>query len=101
MSLRPTHMRWDQTEYLLKGVYLGLLLTVALHGPSWTDVAVVAACTAGGLALSLAWAGWNRMRSGVPVRGHVSGFLLFLLLENPRAVFTGLVGGLAAGAYLA
>src|SRR4051794_29672286 len=93
-------MRWDQTEYVLKGVYLGLLLAVALHGPSWTDVALVAVCTGGGLAVSLAWAGWNRIRSGVPARGHVAGFLLFLLLENPRAVFTGLLAGLAGGAYL-
>src|SRR5206468_4241034 len=96
----PTCMRWDQTEYVLKGVYLGLLLAVALHGPSWTDVALVAVCTGGGLAVSLAWAGWNRIRSGVPARGHVAGFLLFLLLENPRAVFTGLLAGLAGGAYL-
>ena len=34
-------MRWDQTEFLLKGLYLGLLLTVALHDPTWADIGLV------------------------------------------------------------
>jgi tetratricopeptide (TPR) repeat protein len=89
-------MRWDQTEFVLKGIYLGLLLTVALHGPTWLQVGIVAAGIVVGLALALAWAAFQRMRSGMSARGHFFAFLLYLLLENPVAVFTGIVGGLAA-----
>lgn len=92
-------MRWDQTEYLLKGIYLGLLVVVALHSPSWADIGIVAGCTVGGFLLSLGWAAVQKLRSGVSIGGQALGFLLFLLLENPQAVFTGIVGGLAAGTY--
>jgi tetratricopeptide (TPR) repeat protein len=93
-------MRWDQTEYLLKGIFLGLLLTIALHHPGWHELGVVAGCTVGGLAIALVVSAIRKMRSGVRVHGHFLGFLLFLLLENPQAVYAGIVGGLAAGAVL-
>ncbi|MCI0379269.1 MAG: tetratricopeptide repeat protein [Gemmataceae bacterium] len=91
-------MRWEQTEFLLKGIYLGLLLMVALHAPDWADVAKVGAFTFGGLALALVAAAWQKMREGYRARGRWFGFLLFLLLENPGMVYTGLIAGLAVGA---
>ena len=93
-------MRWDLTEYLLKGVYLGLLLTIALHQPTWLDLGIIAGCTFGGLIVALVVAAFRKSRSGVRVQGHLLGFVLFLLLENPHAVYAGLVGGLAAGTVL-
>src|SRR5437773_1799499 len=42
-------MRWDQTEYLLKGLYLGLLVVVGLHAPTWGSIGVLAASSAAGL----------------------------------------------------
>ena len=92
-------MRWDQTEYILKGLYLGLLVAVALHGPTWGQIGLLLACTAGGLAIALGWAAVQKIREGVSLKGNALGFVLFLLLENPRAVFTGVIGGLTAGSY--
>jgi tetratricopeptide (TPR) repeat protein len=93
-------MRWDKTEFLLKGMYLGLLLMVALHGPSWVDVAWVGLFTFGGLVLSMTVAAVQKWREGYRPRGRLFGYVLFLLLENPGLVYTGLVAGLAVGAYI-
>jgi tetratricopeptide (TPR) repeat protein len=92
-------MRWDQTEFLLKGMYLGLLLMVALHGPGWAELAWVGVFTVGGLFLSLTAGAWQKWREGYRPRGRPFSYLLFLLLENPGIVYTGLVAGLALGAY--
>src|SRR5437879_3819512 len=46
-------MTWIQTEFLLKGIYLGLLLGVAMRAPSWHELALVGLCTVGGLAVCL------------------------------------------------
>jgi tetratricopeptide (TPR) repeat protein len=92
-------MRWDQTEFLLKGIYLGLLLLVGLQGPTWTEIAVVGLCMLGGLAVCLGVAGYRKVREGYRVRGRLAGFILFLLLENPGLVYTGLLVGLTLGAY--
>jgi tetratricopeptide (TPR) repeat protein len=99
-------MRWDQTEYILKGLYLGLLVVVALtayaspdDNLTWASIGVLAATTAGGLVMALGWAAVRKVQGGVSAAGHTLGFILFLLLENPRAVFTGVIGGLMAGVY--
>src|SRR5437762_14208010 len=60
-------MRWDQTEYILKGLYLGLLVVVALHEPTWSSIGVLAACTAAGLAIALGWAAVRKLRDGVVI----------------------------------
>src|SRR5437868_15380900 len=93
-------MRWDQTEFLLKGIYLGLLLMVALHGPSWLDLLWVGGFTFGGLALAVVAAALQKWREGYSPRGRPFSYLLFLLLESPGKVYTGLVAGLALGAYV-
>jgi tetratricopeptide (TPR) repeat protein len=93
-------MRWVQTEYVLKGVYLGLLLYVALQEPGWEQTLWVAACALGGLALALGVAAYRKVREGYQVRGRLLSFLLFLLLENPVLVNAGILVGMAVGANL-
>jgi len=91
-------MTWEQAEYLLKGIYLGLLVMVAMQGPTWRDLGVVAACTVGGLALTLVVAAFHKIREGYRVAGRLPAFILFLLLEHPGSVYLGVVVGLAIGA---
>ena len=76
-------MRWEQTEFILKGIYLGLLVVIGLFGPSWLELGQVALWTLGGLALCLVVAGFQKVREGYRIRGRLMGFLLFLILENP------------------
>jgi tetratricopeptide (TPR) repeat protein len=90
-------MRWLQAEYLLKGVYLGLLLFVALHESDWFALALVSALALGGLALTLGIAAVRKAREGYQIRGRVPAFILFLLLESPELVFAGIILGMAAG----
>src|SRR5947209_12403924 len=93
-------LRWEQTEFLLKGLYLGLLVLVAWQIPTWEEVGLIALYTLGGLALCLGIAGWRKHREGYRAHGRLLGFLLFLVLENPGLVYAGLVGGLAVGTVL-
>jgi tetratricopeptide (TPR) repeat protein len=92
-------MRWQQTEFILKGVYLGLLLFLAQKPPTWMDLAVVGGCTLGGLALCMGIAAFRKYREGYRPRGRLPAFILFLLLENPGLVYAGILLGLAFGAY--
>lgn len=94
-------MRWDLTEYLLKGLYLGLLTTVALQGLAWEKLIPVLVFSLIGLAMALAAAAYYKLREGVTTRGRAVGFLLFLFLENPGRVYAGLVVGLALGVSVA
>src|SRR6478609_6996128 len=71
----PT-MRWLQTEYLLKGVYLGLVLYAALQqaaagAHSWDALARVNLMALAGLLLALVVAGLAKMREGYRVRGRL------------------------------
>src|SRR5438445_11848626 len=91
-------MNWLQTEFLLKGVYLGLLVAVAFQKPSLWETLQVGAFMVGGLALCLGIAGWRKVREGYRIRGRLSGFIFFLLLDNPVLVYAGIVLGLAVGA---
>ena len=48
-------MRWIQTEYVLKGIFLGLLAFAALQAagsesPDWATTGKLGLCVAGGLA---------------------------------------------------
>src|SRR5260370_27643068 len=91
-------MRWQQTEFLLKGIYLGLLLYVALQAPTWPEIGYVAGFTLGGLALSLGVAAVHKLREGYRVRGRPVAFVLFLVLENSALVYARVLLGLAVGA---
>jgi predicted Zn-dependent protease len=90
-------MSWLRTEYLLKGIYLGVLLFVALHEPDWGSLALVTTLAFAGLVIALVIAAVRTRRQGYPIRGRVPAFVLFLLLENPELVYAGILAGLAAG----
>jgi tetratricopeptide (TPR) repeat protein len=94
-------MRWLNLEYVLKGIYLGLLVYVAWHAPDWRSLGLVALCLLGGLVLCLGWAAWSRRRAGYEVRGRLPAYVLFLLLESPDLVYAGTIMGLAVGALTA
>jgi tetratricopeptide (TPR) repeat protein len=99
-------MRWLNTEYILKGVYLGLVLFAALsqaaekQADAWAGPICVFLCTLGGLALALAVAALLKRREGFRVKGRLLVFLLFLLLESPTLVYAGVLGGTVAGIFL-
>src|SRR5262245_26552073 len=95
-------MRWLQTEYLLKGIFLGLLLDLALRQAgqpdfTWDAPLRVGLCTLGGLVLALAVGGLAKLREGYRVRGRFLPFVLFLLLESPTLVYAGILGGMILG----
>lgn len=93
-------MRGLLSEYLLKGVFLGLLLFVALQEPpDWAATGRVALYTVGGLVLALVVAAWRKRREGYHVEGRLAPYILFLLLESPRLIYAGILIGMLAGAY--
>jgi tetratricopeptide (TPR) repeat protein len=91
-------MRWLQTEYILKGIYLGLLLFIALQVPNWEMMAHVAVWSVGSLVVVLGVAAVQKLMQGYRVRGRLLAFLLFLLLESPGLVYTGILVGAVGSA---
>lgn len=91
-------LTWQQTEFLLKGVYLGLLVMIACFIPKWDELALIALFTAAGLTLFLGYAGYRKIREGYNVTGRWLGFIVFLVLESPGMVYAGLLIGLSCGA---
>lgn len=95
-------MRWLQTEYILKGLFLGLLLVAALlqgmaprATPADTLLPINLAMLAG-LGVGLLVGGVLKLSQGYRPRG-LFGFLLFVLLECPTLVYLGILGGLVGG----
>jgi tetratricopeptide (TPR) repeat protein len=98
-------MRWFQTEYLLKGVYLGLLLYASLRLGEATDDPVPLLLRAnlpvvGGFVLALMAAAVLKIREGYRPGGKPVVFTLVLLLESPTLVYLGIVVGMLVGAWL-
>ncbi len=96
-------MRWLQAEYILKGVYLGLLLFVSVQAADaapfgWPAVARTTLLIVGGLAVALGVATALKLREGYHVKGRPLTFLIFLLLESPSLVYAGALGGLVLAA---
>ena len=89
-----------QSEYILKGIYLGLLLYVAMNQPPWPYVGMVALSTFCGLALALCITGVVKLRQGHRVRGRPLPFILFLLLESPTLTYVGVLAGTFVGTQL-
>jgi tetratricopeptide (TPR) repeat protein len=88
-------MRWPISEYLLKGVFLGLLVFGGLTMP-----ASMAACgLAAGLAIGLVVAAVDKLRRGISPAGRPAAFLIFVLLESPGLIYAGIVVGLAAAVF--
>src|SRR6516165_5510707 len=92
--------RWLLPEYVLKGVYLGLLGYTALEEKIWTLTLMVALLPLGGLLIALMVAAIQKIRQGYQARGRGLGaFILFLLLESSGLVYGGILLGLAFGAF--
>ena len=92
-------MRWAQSEYLLKGVFLGLLLFVALDSQSWSETGQVGLYMAGGFGIGLLLAIIRQVRDLPRLLRRPFGFLVFVLLENPLLIYSGVILGLAFGAF--
>ena len=92
-------LTWQQTEFLLKGVYLGLLVMIAWCEPTWLELGLIALYTLASVALFLGKAAYTKIREGFHVKGRLLGFLIFLLLENGGAVYAGMLIGLSFGAW--
>jgi len=104
-----TTMRWLQTEYLLKGIYLGLVLFAALALASippgdsarlQDGLLRINLSALVGLALALGISAVIRLREGIRVGKRVFAFILFLLLEGPMLAYTGILAGTFVGIYL-
>lgn len=99
-------MRLLQTEYLLKGVYLGLVLFAALYlgtlPPEETkgDLLRINLATLIGFGLALLVAALMRYREALRSRGRLIAFVLFLLLESPTLTYLGILGGTFVGVFL-
>ena len=92
-------MRWVQSEYALKGLFLGLLLFTALQSPGWEVTGHIALAMLTGLGAGMV-IGILRQIRGVPrMIRKPHAFLVFLLLENPLLIYTGVIGGLVFGIY--
>ena len=92
-------MRGLQTEYILKGIFLGLLAFLALRAPDLETMSRAGLYVVGGLALALAVAAVPKLRQGYRVRGRVLSFILFLLLESSLLVYAGVLLGTTLGAF--
>src|SRR3982751_4513301 len=92
-------MRWAKAEYILKGVFLGLLLFVSLQKElDWAGTGRVALWLVGGFLAALVLAAGRQFRDLRGLGRNPVGFLLFLLLENPFLIYFGIVFGLAGAA---
>jgi hypothetical protein len=77
-------MRWAKSEYILKGVFLGLLLFVSLQKDlDWSATGRVALWLTGGFLAGLVCAAVKQLRDIKGLGHNPLGFVLFLLLENP------------------
>ncbi|MFI4983514.1 MAG: hypothetical protein ACHQIO_24445, partial [Nevskiales bacterium] len=103
-------MRWLKSEYvesILKGLFLGVLLFAALQEavpqgdpaepPGWPALGRVTLFMLGGLVVGLVIAAVWKLREGYKINGRVVAFIVFLLLESPALVYTGIIFGLIAG----
>jgi tetratricopeptide (TPR) repeat protein len=93
-------LKWNQTEFLLKGVYLGLLVMIAWLSPTPGELGLIALVTAVGFLAFMSVAGYRKVREGYQVKDRWLGFIVFLLLENPGMVYAGLLVGLSGGIML-
>jgi tetratricopeptide (TPR) repeat protein len=91
-------MRGLHTEHVLKGVFLGLLLYVAVNVKDPIEAGYTAACAFGGLVLCLLLSAVLKFFRGFRVGGKPLAFLIFLVLDSPNLVYTGILSGTAVAA---
>ncbi|MFQ3591975.1 MAG: tetratricopeptide repeat protein, partial [Gemmataceae bacterium] len=103
-------MRFVQTEYLVKGIFLGLIFYTGMilaglpaESPSipGTGAGLVRFTLAlyGGLGVALVVAGFLKLSQGIRISGRPVAFFLFLLLESSVLVYCGLLAGALVGLY--
>src|SRR5262249_23051711 len=68
--------------------------------PTWTAPVLVTLCSLGGLAIGLLFAASIKLRQGYRAGGQLPAFILFLLLESPTLVYSGILLCTLAGAFL-
>src|SRR5262245_11523513 len=90
-------MPWVLSEYLLKGVFLGLLTYAALAVPAPAMAGVIGLCLVAGALVGLIVAAWQQHRAGLQLTGRWTAYILFLGLENPRHIYAGVILGLLVG----
>jgi tetratricopeptide (TPR) repeat protein len=88
-------MRAYLSEYLLKGVFLGLLFYVSLLDRNWDHTSELGLGVAIGLGAAIVLAFVVQIRDAVHLFRKPHTTLLFLLLENPLLIYAGLIFGLA------
>ena len=93
---------WHRNEYILKGVFLGLWVFFALQVPNdrsaaWVDILWVVGWVTAGLLAGLAVGTARQLSRGVMPWTNWLAFPLLVLLESPRAIYVGVVAGLAVG----
>lgn len=97
-------MPWLKTEYLLKGLFLALLLIAALlqgmtPPASYADTLIpVNVGMLGGLGVALLLGAGLKLYQGYRPRGLAT-FFLFVLLECPTLIYLGILGGLLGGIF--
>ncbi len=98
-------MHWLQTEYILKGLFLALLLVAALlqgmDPPAhYADTLLpVNLGMLAGLGVGLVLGAILKLVQGYRP-GGLAPFLLFILLECPTLIYLGLLGGLLGGIFV-
>jgi len=102
-------MRWLQSEFAMKGLFLGLLLYTSMqiqirsmqepHVATWELTGTVALYMLGGLGVALVLGLLRQIRDLARLLRKPHAFLLFLLLENPFLIYLGLIGGLGVGTF--
>jgi tetratricopeptide (TPR) repeat protein len=103
-------MRWVQSEYAMKGLFLGLLLYTAMQieiapapadgvsRTAWERTGSIALYMLGGLGAAIVLGLLRQLRDLVRIIKKPHASLVFLLLENPLLIYLGLIGGLCWGA---
>jgi tetratricopeptide (TPR) repeat protein len=89
-------------EYILKGLFVGLWVFVALQVPAdpaaaRTDIAWVVGWVLAGLAVAVVAASVLHVSRGLRPAQNWVAFPLFVLLESPTFVYAGVLGGLVVG----
>src|SRR5258708_3625360 len=99
-------MTFLRAEYILKGLYLSLILYAALQlglkppDSSTEPLLRFNLPPLAGLLLMLLVAAVGKLRQGYRIKGRLLIFVFFLLLESPTLVYTGILGGTVVGTYL-
>jgi hypothetical protein len=100
-------MRWPYVEYVLKGLFLSLVVYAALqigiepaNGDSVTPLLRFNLPILIGLVLSLTIAAVSKLHEGYQIKGRALFFFILLLLESHSLVYLGVIGGAVVGAFL-